>query len=579
MDKMLDRPRLLAGALLVIICTFAAYLPALRNGFVWDDDAHVTHNPMLRSLDGLRRSWLDLKANCQYYPLTFSLFHLEYTLWGLHPVGYHAVSVLLHACNAILLWRVLRRIGVPGSWFAALLFALHPIEVESVAWITEQKNTLSGLLALAALWFYLRFDPLDRQGAARSPAPRRWSSYGLSLGFFTLAILSKSAVGTLPGVLLVLHWWKRPRLTLRDLVPLVPFVVLAMTLALNTARIESEFVDDCPADFARTPLDRLIVAGRALWFYAGKLALPAHLAFIYQRWSVNPGEMLQWVPLLAAGLLVGALVLLRDRLGKAPLAAILCYGGVLFPALGFANIYFTRFSYVADHFQYHAGIALLALFAALAAPRSGLSGRWALAVTVLMIAVLTLLGCLTWSRCLAYHDSASLWTDTLAKNPNAWMAHTNLANVLDARGDTREELWHHRKRIELTPDDPLGYLNLGCALFRTGEVRPAIATFERGLHCPVLRTSERAQLANNLGSAHFVQGELDQAIAWFRQSIAYDPAYADAHSNLGGALCVRGRLEEAIAELKVTLRLNPRDVEARAILEGIRATTPGDQAR
>ena len=229
-----------------------------------------------------------MRANCQYYPFTFSLFYLENTLWGLNPTGYHLVNVLLHACDAVLVWLILRRIGVPGSWLAAMLFALHPVQVESVAWVTEQKNTLSCLLALSSLWFYLRFQPLDRDSQAEHPGVLKWKWYALSLVLFVLALLSKSAVGTLPGVILVLTWWKRPRLELSDLLPLVPFFLLGATLGLNTARLESDLVAVRRADFMRTPIDRLLISCRALWFYVYKLVLPLNLNFIYPRWHIDP---------------------------------------------------------------------------------------------------------------------------------------------------------------------------------------------------------------------------------------------------------------------------------------------------
>jgi tetratricopeptide (TPR) repeat protein len=566
MHPISSRTGWLLGSLMIVGCTLAAYMPAMRNGFIWDDDVHITSNSTLTEPGGFSRIWLDMRANCQYYPLTFSLFYLENALWGLNPVGYHLVNVLLHACDAVLVWLILRKIGVPGSWFAAMLFALHPVEVESVAWVTEQKNTLSCLLALSSLWFYLRFRPLDRDSQSEHPGVLHWRWYGLSLALFVLALLSKSSVGTLPGVLLVLAWWKRPRLELSDLLPVVPFFVLGITLGLNTARLESDLVAVRPADFIRTPVDRLLISCRALWFYAYKLALPLNLTYVYPRWHIDPRDFRQWIPVFTLPLVIVALFLLRRRVGKGPLAAVLCYCGMLFPALGFANIYFTRFSFVSDHFQYHASIALLALFAAVVLQRSP-AIRWRSPLAVVSaIPILFLLGFLTYSRCGVFRDSMTLWTDTLERNPRAWMAHANLATLLDVQGRSREALSHHVRSTELKPDDPFLYSNLGAALLRAGDIRSASTTFERGLQCPMIAPSDSAKLNNALGAARYALGDRDGAISHFRQAIVDNPLLAEAHSNLGTALASGGHSEAAITELRTALRLNPNDAQTRSFL-------------
>jgi tetratricopeptide (TPR) repeat protein len=550
-----------------------AYLPATRNGFIWDDDSYITKNPTLTAPNGLSLIWLDLRASPQYYPLTFSLFYLENLLWGLNPAGFHLVNIALHACNAVLVWFVLRRLGVPGSYFAAGLFALHPVEVESVAWVTEQKNTLSGLLSLAALRSYLQFQPLPSERNAESPCRFRWWWYGFSLGLFVLALLAKSVVATLPGVLLLLLWWKRPRLELRDVLALAPFFIVGAALGLNTARLEVSHVGAHGPDFMRTPLDRLLIACRAICFYAGKLIAPAKLTFFYPRWHVDPSDARQWLPVLAVSPTILVLFLLRRRLGKGPLTAVLCFFVILSPGLGFVNIFPTRFSFVADHFQYHASVALIALIGAVAArPFSELPDRPLLA-TATAVPILFLLGSLTWSQCLVYRDSMTLWTDTLAKNPMAWAAHTNLANLLKARGRYEEALEHYMKTLELRPHDLLGYLNLGEAFFQLGDMPRAIETYERGIRCLADQPADRSKLETNMGSVYFTLGDMDRAIERFRQAIVSDPLSAHAHSNLGLALAARGQRVEAIEELRIALRLNPGDAEARNHLR--RLTSPG----
>jgi hypothetical protein len=243
--------------LLILGLTLAAYMPAMQAGFIWDDDANVTGNPALSEPGGFLRIWLDPRACPRYYPLTFSALSLERRLWGLDPVGCHVVSVVLHAVNALLVWAVLRADGVPGAWLAAALFPMHPIEVESVAWITELKNTLSGLFALLSLLAYARFQPLG----AEAPPGRKWGWYGLSVGFFVLALLRKSVTAMLAPVLLLRAWLGRPWMTSRDLLPIAPFFVLGAVMGLNTARLELSHVGAGGSAFRLGLPERFVVAG------------------------------------------------------------------------------------------------------------------------------------------------------------------------------------------------------------------------------------------------------------------------------------------------------------------------------
>ena len=562
-------------ALFLVTCTLLAYLPAIRNGFLWDDDNYVFRNPTLTEPGGFQRIWLNPAATPQYYPLTFSSFYLEHCLWGFQPAGYHVVNILLHAASAVLFGSILRKLGVPGGWLAAALFALHPVHVESVAWVTERKNTLSGLFALAALGTYLRFQPLGEVGETTSPHERHlnWGWYGLSLGFLALALLSKSVVACLAPVLFLLHWWKRPRLERRDLYPLVPFFVLGSALGLNNARLEVAHVGAQGLDFALTPFHRLLVAGRTLWFYAGKLLAPYELSFIYPRWQLDPWQVRQWLSVLASIVVLVTLFLLRLRLGKGPLVAVLCYVAMLFPVLGFFNVYPMRFSFVADHFQYHASLALLALISAAAAQRFPVLERQPRLGVAAALPVLILLGSLTWSRCLVFRNAMSLWTDTLAKNPSAWIAHSNLGDLLEAQGRHKEAIDHYSRTVDLRPDRITGYLDLGRAYFEAGETTRAVATYERGLLCPRDQGWSdplwRGVVENKLGSALVMLGDVDRGILHLRRAIIDNPMRAEAHLDLGIALAMRGQTAEAKGHLQTALRLNPRDTESRVFLDRI----------
>ena len=308
---------LLNGTALVAM-VLVSYAWALRADFIWDDDAYVTKNTTLESLDGLRRIWFEFGAVPQYYPLVHTSFWIERHLWGLNPLGYHAVNILLHAAGALLVWRLLVRLAVPGAWLAAALFAVHPVEVESVAWITERKNVLSLPLAFLSMLAYWRFAPFEepKESSIARPAARRWRWYAASLLLFALAALSKTVVVTLPAVLLVILWWKRGRVAIRDLPPLVPFLAVGLLLGLVTVWMEKQFVGAVGEEWSLTPIERVLLAGRVLWFYAMKLVWPYPLAFFYPRFSIDEHIWWQYLFPLAALLVVGVLWGTRKRVGR-----------------------------------------------------------------------------------------------------------------------------------------------------------------------------------------------------------------------------------------------------------------------
>lgn len=274
------RARIAAGAAFVVVATIVAYLPSIRAGFIWDDDQHVTDNTLLRSARGLKLIWTALGATPQYYPLTHTSFWIEYHLWGSSPTGYHVINVALHAGSALLLWRILRLLRVPGAWLATCLFALHPIEVESVAWITERKNVLSGVFYSGAMLAYLT----GTRGDSR-PRPG-W--YLCSLVLFACALLSKTLTGTLPGAILLILWWKDGRLPWKHGLHLAPMIVAAFAAGSITSWMERTQVGAAGPDWDFSILERTLIAGRALWFYAYKIVVPYQFTFVYPRWEVDP---------------------------------------------------------------------------------------------------------------------------------------------------------------------------------------------------------------------------------------------------------------------------------------------------
>lgn len=525
---------LLAGGLLIVFI-LAAYAPIVRAGFIWDDEAYVTGNPTLRTFRGLGQMWFVPSSLPQYYPLVHTTYWVEYHLWGLDPAGYHVVNVLLHATAAILFWRVLLRLRLPGAWIAAALFAVHPVAVESVAWVTERKNVLSLVFALASLLCYLRFSPADAdesRNESRS-ASNRWRWYVWALAFFVAALFSKTVVASLPAVILVIYWWKRGRITVANVLPLLPFFVLGIASGLYTVWLERTHVGASGARFAFTPVDRILMAGHALWFYAGKLVYPYPLAFFYPRWKI---EEHSWSAFLYPAAFVALLIILwvtRTRIGRGPLAAALIFAGVLFPALGFFNVYPFRYSLVADHFQYHASLALLALTAAACVWASRLlAGSLLDAEKVLFAGVLLLLGVLTYQRTFTFQGVEPLYRDTLAKNPESVISYANLGLHLGLVGRFDEALALERKALELDPDEPAAHADLAMVLLSIG--------------------------AKN----GFQPGQLDEAAAHLNRCLELSPDYLSAHHNLAYVKIAKGRPDEALRLFQRILELSPRDGRA-----------------
>jgi tetratricopeptide (TPR) repeat protein len=538
-----------AGAALIVLLTVLAYLPALDGGFIWDDDFYVTANQALRSVEGLGKIWTRPgMRHQQYYPLSFTGLWLEYHLWDLRPFGYHLVNILLHAANALLLWSVLRRLDVPGSWWAAAIFALHPVQVESVAWITEFKNVTSATFSLLALLAFLRFRPLPATGKNAGGDGR---FHALAILLFVCGLLCKTAVCCLPVVLAVLMWWKLERFTWRDVGMLVPWFGASLALGLITVRAEWWMPEGEPAGLALSMAQRVVLAGRALWFYAGKLFWPYPLAFVYPRWNLEASTLWSDPFPLTALAVVAALWLLRRRIGKGPLAGAACFAVMLAPVLGFFDIYYFQFSYVADHFQYLGCVGLIALAVGAGATLADRAGRRGRELGCLAAAVVLLgLGGSTWRRTHVYRDRETLWRDTLAKNPSTWLAHNNLGIELQDSGRTREAIEHFEQALRLKPDCVNAHYNLANALWQTGRRREAMGHWEEAL-----RIAPRyAEAHNNFGNALLEQGRTAEAIAQYEQVLALNPEHAGAHNNLGNALLAAGRPVEAIAQYEAALR-------------------------
>jgi len=376
---------------------------------------------------------------------------------------------------------------------------------------------------------------------------------------FVGALLCKTAVCCLPVVLAVLVWWKQGRLTKRDVLMLIPWFAASLVLGLITVRVESRLPETGPASPMLSVAERVVLAGRALWFYTGKVFWPYPLSFVYPQWDMKAATAGQYLFPVTALTVVIALWISRRRIGNGPMAGVLCFVALLVPVLGFFNIYFFRYSYVTDHFQYLACLGLMSVAVggcARLAERSGPRIRNLGALVGGL--VLLVLGVLTWERTYVYRDLETLWRDTLAKNPTAWIAHNNLGNVLRNQGKMQEAMWHYEQVLRFNPDYVESRKNLGFVFSLVGDDRAAIRQYEQ----VVQLTPNDVEARNNLGNALLRVGELPTAIAQYEQALRIAPDSAEAHYNLGIALQRAGRYREAMAHYEQTLRLQPDSAEA-----------------
>jgi len=529
--------------LLLVAAVFLAYQPVWHAGFIWDDEAHVTR-PELRSLDGLARIWMQLGATQQYYPLVHSLFWVEHRLWDDSTWGYHLVNILLHAFAALLLAKILQQLKIPGAWLAAAIFALHPIQVESVAWISELKNTLSGVFYFGAVLAYLEFD--------RNRSRGKWA---LALGLFVLGLMSKSVIATLPAALLVVFWWQRGKLSWKqDMWPLIPFFVAGIGAGLFTAWVERKYIIGAEgSEFNFSIIERFLIAGRVTWFYLGKLFWPVNLVFVYPRWQVSPTVWWQYLYPEAALLLLGALCW-QPRRWRGPLAGLLFFGGTLFPALGFFNVYPFLYSFVADHFQYLAGTGPIALAAGGITVALRFCGKGKRFLKPVLCGVLLLtLGVLTWRQCGMYANVETLWRTTIARNPNSFLARDNLGNIFLQNGRLDEAMEQFQKAREIQPRDALTHNNLGNALLRKGRMDEAMEHFQKAIDIQ----PGFAQAHNNLGIVLFQKGQVDEAIAHFQKALAIQPNNEEIYNNFGNALLRTGEVDGAIRCFQKAVEIAP----------------------
>jgi tetratricopeptide (TPR) repeat protein len=515
---------------------------------VWDDDAYVVKNGDLEDGAGLLRIWTSPRSSPQYYPLVFTSFWIERQWFGREATAHHVTNVLLQVANGLWLWAVLSLLGVPGAYVAALVFALHPVHVESVAWVTERKNLLSGFFYLSALWLYLR----EYLRGGPSPGRMRPAVYAATVLLVVCALLSKTVTATWPIVVLTILWWKRGRITVRDGLLLLPFLAIGAGFGLLTAWLEVVHVGAEGAEWSLSPIGRLLLASRVPWFYAWKLAWPNPLMFIYPRWSVDPASLWQYLFPALSLMVVGYAWSVRRR-ASGLLTVLVCFVVTLAPALGILNVYPMRYSWVADHFQYLASAAVIVGVVALAARAVGKRPELARMAVGLTSLIVVALGLVTRAETAKFDDLESLWTDTIAKNPGAWIAHNNLGNLRLKAGRYDEAMAAFESAIRLKPDLAVAHNNLGSTLFYSGRLAEATASHQRAVDLDPRYT----EAVNNLGVDLMSAGRFAEAVDRYRQAIRLDPTYAMAHFNMANAFVRLGDEAQAERSYRAAIRLKP----------------------
>jgi tetratricopeptide (TPR) repeat protein len=550
-----SRGRALIFAVVLTALTIFAYRPAWHGGFLWDDDDYIIKNELLTASDGWQRIWFSLDSPSQYFPLTYSTFRIEHALWGLNTTGYHWINLLLHVGNALLIWAVLARLKVPGSWLAAAIFALHPVQVESVAWITERKNVLMGFFFLLTLVAWIAF--VDER------TRRRWLVYCLALVCYVLALSAKATACTLPAALFLILWLQKRSITMRRLIQIVPFVVLGIGMGLLTIWWERYHQGTNRGLFTFLgPTERILVASRAVWFYLSKIFWPSNLTFIYPKWNISPTNFIDYIWLLAGLAACVAIYFSRRYFGRSVEVAAAFFVATLTPVLGFIMLFTFRYTFVADHYQYLACIGPIALASAGIVNLSDKFAQYRAVIVSVALLVVAGLGMLTWRQAATYTDIETLWRTTLARNPGCWMAHTNLGLVLLQQGKLDDGIAHYRSALQMQPDSWDAEYNLGTALVRKGQVDEAIQHCERAV--AMRPTDPDAQVS--LGDALLRKGRIDDAIEHYQKAMMAHSDHFLARYGLCQALLEKGELDGAIQVCRSALELWPLDVDCQTTL-------------
>lgn len=586
---------------ILFVAVFLAYYPALKAGYIWDDNDHLTENPHLEDLQGLKRIWTSFAG--VYYPLALTTFWFMRRIFGLNPLPYHLLNIILHSLNAFLVWLVLRELKIKGGILAAFIFALHPMHVQSVAWVTELKNTQSGFFYLLSILYFVKFYTIYnlRESKKAPSTQRRWKWYTLSLVFFLLALLSKTSTVVLPAALILLIWWMNRSYGWKHFSITIPFFILSVLSSAWTIGEQLLHAGAKGPEWSQTFPERILIAVRSLWFYLQKILFPHPLVFIYPRWEVAHAKFLWYVPVAGLALVFIFLIIKRNTGWGRPLLLVsLFFSATLFPMLGFFNMYIARYTYVADHFPYLASIGPIILIG------YGISrlvetipaAKFPLR-NIIPFFLLLLFGILANIQSRIYKNTETVWRDTIGKNPSCWLAYNNLGELLAREGKMEEAFNCFTKAYDLKNDYEAACYNLGTFALRQGDYEKAADYLEKAIRA----NRNYPEAYNNLGNALSRLGRIEEAIANYKEAIRLRAGYMDAyfnlantyyrmkdinpavenyqnalgiapyhpdvHCNLGIALFEIGKKEEGFLHLKEAIRIEPDHAVAKQALKSL----------
>ena len=549
-------PVWLLAALLALV-TIAVYWPATRCGFVnYDDQDYVTDNLHVQAglnMEGVKWAFFNA-VSANWHPVTMLSHMLDCQLFGLQPWGHHLTSVSLHVINTVLVFLLLRRMtgAIWRSLMVAAVFGLHPLHVESVAWVAERKDVLSTLFWILTLWAYVKYVESTQ---IRNSKSKVW--YGAALAMFVFGLMSKAMLVTMPCVLLLLDYWPLKRFksgrTWLLIMEKIPFFVLAAVASVVTFVVQQQ-------GGAMTTIESIPLGARignvliSYCCYLGKMIWPTNLAVLYP----HPGYWPQEQVLLAGVFLCGVSMLLFVMRGQYPflLMGWLWFCGTLVPVIGLVQV---GDQAMADRYTYVPSLGLLIL------TNWGvfeLTRRWryqAIALALAGSVVIALCIAVTRRQLEYWKDSEALFRHTLEVTENNYVAHDSLGMALVKKGQTQEAISQLQEAIRLKPDYAKAYDNLGTTLGSKGQIDEAINQFQEAIRLK----PDFASAHFNLGIVLFKKSQTDEAITQFREAIRLKPDDAYARNSLGAALGKKGQIDEAIGQLQEAIRLKPDYAEAR----------------
>jgi len=569
---------LLLQAAIIILAGLWIYSPTYHGEWLWDDDQLVWQNAVVQStsLRGLAKLWFN-PDGADFFPLSYTALWAQWPFFHDQPTGYHITTIVLHIVASLLLWALLDRMRIPGAWLSGLLFAIHPVAVESVAWVSETKNTLSlpFFLLSCLCWVMQDEDQNEDQNEYRAEhhddekdgGGRRTALYLASIVFFLLAMLAKTSMVAMPVVLLLHAWWKRGEVTIVDLIRSAPFFMISLALGIITCRYQWSRAIGAETIIVGGVASRIATAGMAILFYLKQIVWPINLLPIYPKWAVDPPkpeQFLAWPVIFAA---TAWCWMNRGTWGRHALFALGFFLLMVAPVLGFVTIAYMRITWVADHFIYLPMIGPVALMgAAVMWLYERVERRSRLAFVAGGSIVLATFCLLSFLYANAWANEDKLWTYTLQLNDDAWQAHNRLGARLFSRGDVQKAFQHFAKATRLRPDLGETHNNLGTALSALGRHNEAIAEYLEANRC----TPNVDAMQLNLANALFAAKRFKEAAEPFRALLSRSPDNPALHNNLGVTLYRAGETEEAIREFRRALELKP---DLKDAIEGLAVAT------